>query len=135
MTATTTALVDQRVGITFASQGDSPTKWIEVTYPTDNPPTAMFDRLAQIGFEQSEDTITLPPVRATSYNENAPIGERLVDLGYYEQTIHLTKRGTGLFSDWTDEEARENMRQARAVLRSFGFIRVPVWKKTLADML
>ena len=72
--------------------------------------------------------------------DDLPANVRLLDAvlsprGYRVKDFNLTKAGTALFAGWTDEEKRANMRQARAIFRRFGFTRVPVWTKTLADML
>lgn len=125
-------LVDQRVALTFAAQGNARTKWIEIEFPEDAVPTALFEALAQIGFIERDGMARMPAIPASHYDA---VTHSFTDLGYRKQETHLTKAGTDLFTGWTAEEERANMRAARAVLRRFGFVRVPVWKKTLADML
>lgn len=52
-------------------------------------------------------------------------------LGYND--FSLSKPGTAFFTDWTAQEKAANIREARAIMRRFGFTRVPTWSKTLAD--
>lgn len=125
---TTTPIIDPRVALLFASRGNSLTKWIEITYPEDAVPTGLLDRLAAVGFKS--DGMALPAYEAFDTSD-----EGFKPRGYKEISDHLVLRGSGLFGSWTEAEAKDNMRRARAVLRAFGFSRVPVWKKTLADML
>lgn len=121
----TTTTVDPRVSLLFASKGASRTKWIEVTFPTDAEPSDMFDDLRAAGWVY--DDYGLPPTQARDDNFKS--------LGYAEQFAVFTKKGTDLFVGWTDAEKTANMAEARSILRKYGFSRVPVWKKTLADML
>lgn len=135
MPTATATQVDQRVTLTFASKGNSRTRWIEMTYPVDAPPTALLDALAEIGFKEQDGMVALPPYQAHTWDRSLPLGQQYVDLGYRETEVHLTKSGTDLFGGWTAEEQRTNMNQARAIMRRFGFTRVPVWKKSISDML
>lgn len=128
---TATIPVDERVSLTFAAQGNGSTKWIEIQFPTENPPTSMLEALAEIGFAPNPHHMRLPAYTVFAHNA---AGE-YVPLGYRAQEEMLVKSGGGLFGGWTAEEERTNMRIARAVLRRFGFTRVPVWKKTPADMM
>ena len=44
-------------------------------------------------------------------------------------------RGTDLFAGWNPDEKRTYMKQARSILKKHGFVKVPVWTKTIQDML
>jgi len=59
--------------------------------------------------------------------------------GYAEGTDYpfwdISKEGSGLFGDWTKDEAKRNMAEARKILRKFGLTKVPKHRMTLADML
>lgn len=125
-----TTNVDPRVNLTFVSKGNASTKWLEVEYPVDAKPVAMLEALASVGFI-ADERFAMGTRKAYGYDEN----QRYVDLGYRIQDVHLMKSGAGLFGAWTTEEARVNMREARRILRQFGFTRVPIWKKTLVDMM
>ena len=130
--AASTALsrgVDPRTFITFATKHPNRTAWIEIEYPVDTVPQGLLDDLAAVGFAQNTRFVTLGPAeaydRATGQN-----------LGYISQEVTLAAPpGTGLFGSWTDDEGRTHMAAARRVFRKHGVTRVPVWRKTLHDLI
>lgn len=107
--------------ITFATRdNDRATHWIEGEYDADAKPEEFLADMEAIGF--TEDGMSLPPYTSA-------------EAGCRVQSFHLTKKGTDLFAGWNAEEKRTNMAAARRVMRKHGFVNVPVWRKTLADMM
>ena len=100
--------------IFFVSKEPHSTLWIEIQFPSKDRPTRLIEGLAGIGFRSE-----VPPVPPLSG----------------VQTIDLVKEGTGIFGSWTPEEYRVNMREARALLRSYGFRNVPRKRLTPMDLL
>jgi hypothetical protein len=116
-----------RVRLTFAKrQGPDRTTWLEIEAPSDAEPVALYADLRAAGW--SEDYPSSPAHQA--YDDRA-----FKPLGYTVIERFFTKPGSDMFKRWNDAEARAFMPQARAILRKHGFERVPVWHKTLADML
>lgn len=98
--------------------------WIEGDYPAGQRPEELFADLTADGWTIEEFGGPYP-----GYDDNYnPLGWDVID-------FHANKRGTDLFGGWTPEEAKKFRTKARAILRKHGFFRVPVWHKTLADML
>ena len=129
MTATTEIQADiqpeqtqAHFALTFATRDVTPmTHWIEGEYDADAPkPEAFFADMAALGW--TEDTMILPPFTSS-------------EAGCRIQEFVLTKKGEGMFGAWDADEKRTNMAAARRVMRKHGFVRVPVWAKTLGDML
>jgi hypothetical protein len=138
MTATTTpTAVDPRVGLAFKHREHSQTTWLCIEYPTDAEPTALFDALRAIGWSDDHRwTAPLPPVAARDWGTPDPVaGTPWTDLGYMIGSIDFMKDGSDVFGGWTDDEKRSFLPAARAVLRRFGFTRVPNYALTLADLL
>jgi hypothetical protein len=120
--------VDDRVSLTFAANGREKTSWIEITYPQDAVPSGMIAALAEIGFKV-DTRFAEYAYPASDYDRKVyPNGYRLVE-------VSVNRSGSGLFGTWTAEDATLFMREARSVLRRFGFTRVPMWRKTLADRM
>lgn len=127
MTATTDIQPEAQqahFALTFATRdNDRCNHWIEGEYDADAPkPEAFFADMAAIGFIEDASFAALPPYTSSQ-------------AGCRIQEFTLSKKGSALFAGWTDEEKRTNMAAARRVMRKHGFTRVPVWRKTLADML
>jgi hypothetical protein len=116
-----------RVRLTFAKrQGLQHTHWIEIEAPSDAEPLALYADLRAAGW--GENFPSAPAHQAYDDRTFKPLGYTVVE--------HMfTKPGSDLFKMWNAVEARAFMTQARAILRKHGFERVPVWHKTLADML
>ena len=125
-----TPSIDPRVTVTFAARGPSTTCWIEIAYPVGAEPGELLADLAAAGFSP-DDLRRVPPAQAYGPNAQGVSGP----LGYEEQEISLVSPGSALFGGWTEDERRRKMRRARAALRKHGFTGVPVWRKTLAEML
>lgn len=104
-----------KVAVRFETKGRGPnaTLAVSVHHPVKKPPTALFEELNRAGWNETFD---LPPYS-----------------GIKERSFF--KPGTGLFTGWTPKEAKEYRTEARKILRGFGFVRVPIWYKTLADLL
>lgn len=104
--------------VCFEKRTNDRSHWIKIEHPEGTErPQDLLDALAAIGF--AEDTRFAPPPHITGWPHE----------------IQVFKRGSGLFTDWTAEEKPGFMREARAVLRRFGFTNVPVNTLTLADLL
>lgn len=120
--------VDPRTTITFATKSPHRTAWIEITHPVDAIPQGLLDDLAEVGFARDARFHTLPPYPGVDANYNPT--------GYDVQEVMLASpAGTDLFSGWTADEARTHMAAARRVMRRHGVTGVPVWRKTLHDLL
>ncbi len=104
--------------LTFARRERGTTHWIEGEFSADDRPDELFTDLEAAGWKLDFELppYTLDGVRTVSFSVAGP-------------------KGTDLFAGWTTDEKRSFMPQARAILRKHGFHKVPVWKKTLADML
>lgn len=134
-TAPAPTAIDPRTSLTFARRERSTTHWIEGEYPADARPQALFDAFAAAGWQVDPVTESIPAYEPVDFDFDQPVGQQVIPRGYKVREFALTKPGTDLFTDWTQQEKAANMRQARGLLRRFGFTRVPVWTKTLADML
>lgn len=110
--------IDSTVQITFARREREKTHWLEFEYPTEAEPHALFKDLESEGWEQAGK------IAWVEYTT-----------GVHTTSLIYSKRGTDLSGGWTDNERKTNMARARTILRSFGRTRVPVWNKTLMDML
>ena len=120
--------VDPRTKITFATKAPNRTAWIEIEYPVDAAPQGLLDDLATVGFAHDTRFHTLPPCPGVDENYNPA--------GYDVQEVILSgPAGTDLFSGWTADEARTHMAAARRVMRRHEVTGVPVWRKTLHDLL
>jgi hypothetical protein len=140
MTATATtaapAAIDERVSLTFARRERGIHHWIEGEYPEQARPEALFAAFEAAGWTLDAMQETVPAYEPYDYDYSKPlVGQRAVPRGHKVREFGLTKPGTSTFGGWSAEEKQANMREARAILRRFGFTRVPVWTKTLADML
>jgi hypothetical protein len=91
--------------VAFESKAPHTTCLISLDYPEAAPPTDLIQALAEVGFAP-DGLAGLPPLDGRA-------------------EVQLVKRGSDLFGGWTAEEQTQNMRQARAVLKRFGFARVP----------
>lgn len=131
---TTAAPVDARVELTFARKGSARTHWIEGEYPVDARPAALFAAFEAAGWHLDSATESIPAYQPFDFDDTRPLGQRATLRDYQVKDFVLTKSGTDLFAGWTAEEERENLREARALLRRFGFARVPVWAKTWQDL-
>lgn len=100
--------------ISFVSKDPHSTPWIEIQFPSKDRPTKLIEGLAGIGFRSE-----LPSVPSLNG----------------VQTIELVKHGTGIFGSWTPEEYKVYMREARALLRRYGFCNVPRKRLTPMDLL
>lgn len=130
------AEIDSRVSLTFARRERGIHHWIEGEYPEDARPEALFAAFEAAGWTLDTMMESIPAYEPYDYDYTQPlVGQRAVPRGHKVRDFCLTKPGTGVFGAWTAEEKQTNMRQARTILRGFGFTRVPVWTKTLADML
>ena len=102
--------------VRFATKHPKTTNWIEVQWSVDaGEPTELFDALAEIGFV-SDGFMDPPPFD-----------------GKMDRSV--SKSGSGLFGGWVDEERSRFMREARAVLRRFGFTRVPVYTYSAMELI
>lgn len=110
--------IDPSVQITFAHREREKTYWLEFEYPTEVEPHALLTALESEGWEKTHKH------EWVEYQTGVPT-----------TALTCSKPGTDLFNGWTDDERTTNMARARAILRSFGRTRVPVWSKTLMDML
>ena len=121
---------DPRTHITFAKRQStgaiSRTCWLEIEAPVGAEPVGLFADLRAAGWAEAH--AALPAHQAYDARTFKPLGYSVV-----ERTF--TKRGSGTFTTWTEAEAKTNMTQARGILRKHGFERVPVWHKTIQDML
>ena len=128
--------VDDRVALTFASSAPHATCWIEMTYPIDAVPQGLLDDLAAAGFAVDGRYRPAPPYTPI-LNQGAPGQPTSIQFADYQVVDVLigAPRGSALFGGWTPGEKRTHMAAARRVLRNHGFTDVPVWKKTLQDML
>lgn len=116
--------------ITFARRQHGDTHWIEMEYTVGSEPTALLAGLAYYGWKP--DGMGLPPMEKITWDAN----NVMIRHGIQVQELLLTgPKGSALFGGWTPEEKRQHMADARKVLRFHGFTRVPVWTKTLQDML
>jgi hypothetical protein len=132
---TVTLPVDPRVELTFARQGNHRTHWLEIEFPVGAEPTGMLADLAEIGWHP--DRFQTPPVEKITWDSTQPGGlPQMVRHGYQTQELRLIgPKGSALFAGWDDDEKRQHMAAARKVLRKYGFTRVPVWAKTVQDMM
>lgn len=106
---------EPEITVSFNSKHPHETLWIELCYPEATPPAELIADLSAIGF--IEDGLgQAPPLDGVA-------------------CVHLGKRGCALFAGWTDDERRENLKQARAVLRHHGFVGVPHNKLTWHDLI
>jgi hypothetical protein len=112
------------VRLTLACREHSKTLWIEGEYPAGERPDDLFADLAAEGWTVEEFGGPYP-----GYDEDYN------QLGYNVIDFHVTKRGSGLFTSWDEVEQKKFRTKVRAVLRKHGFYNVPVWHKTLVDML
>ena len=118
---------DPRTRLTFAKrQGPDRTHWLEIEAPADAEPITLYTDLRAAGWTEKYP----PPPAHQAYDDHT-----FKPLGYMVVERFFTKPGTDMFKMWNDAEARAFMPAARAILRKHGFTRVPVWHKTLADML
>ena len=117
---------DPRTSLTFASKVPYTTNWLEVEAPADAEPTAMYAELAAAGWVEQRPG--LPPHMAYDQETFKPLGYQVV-----ERTFFCP--GSDHFQLWKKDEAKKFMAAARAILARYGFTRVPVWRKTLQDML
>lgn len=132
--ATLTAL-DPRVGVTFARRERGVTHWIEGDYPEDARPDGLFAAFEAAGWVLDAATESIPAYEPWDLDYSLPVGQQGTLRGYKVKGFSLSKPGTGLFTGWKPAEKAGNLREARALMRRFGLTRVPVWTKTLADML
>lgn len=122
--------VDSRVALTFARRARFNTHWIEMEYPVGAEPTDLLADLAKVGW--APDGMKVPSMEKVTWDANHVMTRH----GYHVEEIHIVgPHGTDLFGGWSDDEKRVNMAAARKVLRAYGFVKVPVWSKTLQDML
>ena len=118
---------DPRTTLTFAKrQGPDKTHWLEIEAPTGAEPAALYADLRAAGWVERHPAA--PAHMAYDDRTFKPLGYQVVERQF-------TKKGSQMFTMWTDAEARIFMPQARAILKRHGFERVPVWNKTLQDML
>jgi hypothetical protein len=99
----------------FGSKHPHHTNWLELAYPEDHPPTELIEALRAVGWQH--DGFPDPP----------PLN------GIMNTTIG--RRGTSLFGGWQPEERKQFMREARAVLRRFGFTGVSIHKYTFQELI
>ena len=106
-------------GVTLAFESKAPhrTPWLSVEHPVNDVPSGLFDALDELGWKEDERMMRVPPLD-----------------GIQEVQI-IPPRGTGLFGEWTDGEARHFMPEVRRLLRKQGFDRVPWNRLTLAELL
>jgi len=118
---------DPRIHLTFAKrQGPHRTHWLEIEAPVGAEPIGLFADLRAAGWVESHAAI--PAHQAYDLHTFKPLGYSVVERSF-------SKKGSDLFNAWSAAEAKTNMTQARGILRKHGFERVPVWHKTMQDML
>lgn len=118
---------DPRVRLTFARrEGQDRTHWLEIEAPFDAEPAALYNDLKTAGWIESLPAMPAHP----AYDERT-----FKPLGYQVCERVFVRHGSDTFRMWSQAEAKAWLPQARGILRRHGFERVPVWRKTLADML
>ena len=122
-----THVASREIEVTYARRERSNHLWIEGEHATDGDFTALFADLAAIGW--TDDSLApLPPY--TPWIPDAPPAD------YQVQPFSLNRRGTGpLFGEQTPAESERFKAETDAVFARHGLIDVPVWAKTLVDML
>lgn len=94
---------------------DTKTLWVEIEHPMGERPQELIDALAEVGFVEDD-------LRKTPEIEGVPT------------TVYLSRKGSSLFTLWTDAESVTFEKEARDVLARFGFEDVPVYELTYADL-
>lgn len=130
-----TLTLDPRLELTMARKTRGLTHWVEGEYPIDARPDALFAAFEEAGWTLNPTTESIPAFEPLDIDHTLPPGQRARRRGYRVKEFSLTKPGTGLFGGWTEDEKRANLREARALLRRFGFARIPVWTKTWRDLV
>lgn len=134
-TVTPSTALDPRVGVTFARRERGVTHWIEGDYPEDARPDDLFAAFEAAGWVVDPLMEGVPAYEPMDFDFSLPVGQQGTQRGYKIKQFSLSKRGSALFVGWTPAEKTSNLREARTLMRRFGLTRVPVWTKTLADML
>lgn len=111
---------DTNFYITFASKAPHKTRSLVINFVDGDMPTELIDDLREVGWAK-ENAGMLPLV------ELPPLDNR--------REIDLFAKGTGMFGDWTEEESKTHLRNARRVLKKHGVIGVPHYKLTYADLV
>ena len=101
--------------VEFLSKHPHTTYWIHVVYPVDKYPTVLVSKLKQAGFTPHE----IPP---------PPPLDGIAELD-------LCKSGSDLFAGWTPKEKRNNVRDARKMMRTTGFTNVNHRRLRAIDLL
>jgi len=107
-------LYTPETGLCFQSK-DRGTNWISISY--------------EVGDEATEALIAdLKAAGWGSQFRDAPPIQNIAE-------TNLTKAGSGLFGGWTEEEKKQNMKEARAILRRHGYSGVPVQRLSWQDLI
>ena len=111
---------DTKTYLTFASSKPSKDRWLIISFMVDDEPLELISDLNDTGwsneFAQMIPLVEMPPLNG-------------------RKQMELHAQGSKLFGDWTDDEHKTNMANARRVLRKHGYKGVPHWKLTIADMM
>lgn len=105
------------VTVAFESKAPHTTPWLSIEHPVGEEPEELLAKLAELGWKPSVRLQFAPPIEGRQ--------ERIVE----------PPPGTGLFTTWTDEEAKKHMPAVRRLLRRYGFDRVPWNRLELADLI
>ena len=108
----------------LASREHSNTLWVEGAYREGFRPDDLFSDFTKAGWSVEEYGL---PVQAYDDEWNR--------LPYSEFDFHINRMGTGLFGGWSPDEEKRFRAEARKIMRKHGFTRVPIWRKTLQDMI
>jgi hypothetical protein len=106
------------ISISFDRKDKNLTHWITLTYiNTDPSPQTIIDALREAGWETARDRglSDIPEIDG-------------------ELTVSLSRRGSGLFTSWLPDEKKQFLSEARAILRRFGFTRVPINEWSWEDL-
>jgi hypothetical protein len=100
--------------------------WIEVNAPSDTEPQDLYAALRAAGWHEQGAPVSPLPRWDAAKHAPAP--------GFVQERSFF-KDGSGPFKSWSKAELTANVRDARVILGSFSFARVPHWRKTVADLL
>lgn len=112
----------------FESKHPHDTRWLKLSYSEGAIPTALLRDLAAVGW-----TWDAGMCKRDTYDPQVPVPHAPAFGGRVE--VGIVANGSGLFGSWSPAEKRRYMREARRVLTMHGFVKVPHYKLTLADLL
>jgi len=114
---------DNNTYVTFVSTMPHKTRILLVSFMENSKPDNLLADLEAYGWSEDNNVGLRPLITFPS----------LTNPGRVELDLHAA--GSGRLGAWSDSEATKNLRNARKVLKHYGFNGVPHRKLTIADMM